>query len=53
MATKQQYGLDPNTPLKLIAIHKQTFKEFEKEISYGEWINFERNKNYYYRTVKI
>lgn len=53
MAKKQQYGLDPDTPLKLIAIQKQTFKEFEKEITYGDWISFKRNKNYYYRAVKI
>jgi len=53
MSNKQPYGLDPNTPLKLIAIHKETGETFEKQITYGEWINFKKNNNYYYKTVQV
>jgi len=51
--SKQPYGLDPNTPLKLIEIHKTTGYTFEKIITYGEWINFKKNNNYYYKTVQV
>jgi len=37
MSNKQPYGLDPNTPLNLIAIHKTTGETFEKQITYGAW----------------
>ena len=49
--SKPQLPLD--TKLKLIQIHKETFEEIYKIITYEEWINFKKNKNYYYRTIQI
>ncbi len=45
--------LDSETKLKLIAIHKQTFKEHEKIITYHEWKNLKKNFNYYYKCVSL
>lgn len=50
---KAGYALDPNTKLKLIAIHKQTSEEFTKEITYYEWQTMTKNKNYYYKTLQV
>ena len=49
--SKPQLPLD--TKLKLIAIHKETFKETYTTITYEEWINFKKDKNYYYRTIQV
>lgn len=48
---KPQLPLD--TKLKLIAIHKVTFKEHYKQITYEEWLNFQKDKNFYYRAVQL
>ena len=53
MALNNQFALHPDTKLKLVATHKQTFITFEKIISYSEWINFVKHKDYYYLTYKI
>ena len=45
--------LPPETKLKLIAIHKETFEEFTKIITYQEWKELKRNRNYYYKSVKV
>jgi hypothetical protein len=50
---KQPYALDPNTKLKLIAIHKETFEEFIKEITFYEYQTLNKNKNYYYKAVQL
>jgi hypothetical protein len=49
--SRPQLSLD--TKLKLIAIHKETFEESSKIITYEELINFKKDKNYYYRTIQI
>ena len=51
--TKPPYALDPNTKLKLIAIHKTTSEEFTKEITFHEYQTLKRNKNYYYKAVQV
>jgi len=54
MATpKPTTALDPNTKLKLIAIHKVTSEEFIKETTYHEYQTLKRNSNYYYKAVQI
>lgn len=50
---KPTIELPPETKLKLIAIHKQTFEETYTTITYEEWINFKKNRNYYYRAVQV
>ena len=50
---KPTITLPLDTKLKLIAIHKETFEEIYTTITYEEWINFKKNKNYYYRTIQI
>lgn len=53
MKNKQIDLLPMDEPLRLIAIHKQTFEEFEKTITYKEWKSFKKNKDYYYKAVQI
>jgi len=48
-----QFALAPDTKLRLVATHKQTFTTFEKLITYAEWVNFLKHKDYYYLTYKI
>lgn len=50
---KPTITLPLDTKLKLIQIHKETFEEIYKIITYEEWINFKKNKNYYYRVVQV
>ena len=51
--SKAVYQIPLETKLKLIEIHKATGETFEKIITYGEWINFKKNNNYYYKTAQI
>jgi hypothetical protein len=53
MAKSNTFALASETKLKLVATHKKTFTTFEKEITYSEWINFKKNKDYYYLTYQI
>jgi hypothetical protein len=53
MKKKQPYALEPNTPLKLVATHRATGQEFEKKITYSEWLTFKKNINYYYKVYQI
>jgi hypothetical protein len=53
MAIVKQYALAPDTKLRLVAIHKESFITFEKFITYAEWVNFIKHKDYYYLTYKI
>jgi hypothetical protein len=53
MAKSNQFALAPDTKIKLVATHKHTFINFEKVITYAEWVNFVKHKNYYYLTYKI
>lgn len=50
---KSTIALPIDTKLKLIAIHKETFEETYTNITYEEWINFKKDKNYYYRVVQV
>lgn len=51
MATN--YALDPNTPLKLVATHKRTTKEFTKTITFHEWQTLTKHKDYYYKCYQV
>jgi len=53
MVKSKQIALLPDTKLRLVATHKQTFISFEKFITYAEWVNFVKHKDYYYLTYKI
>lgn len=53
MAKSKQWALHENTKLKLVAIHKQSFVTFEKEITYKEWVLFKKHPDYYYNTYQI
>ena len=50
---KNKITLPLDTKLKLIAIHKETFDETYTTITYQDWINFKKNRNYYYRAIQI
>jgi len=47
------YNLDPETKLRLVATHKQTFTTFEKLITFKEWKELKKNSNYYYLTYQL
>ena len=49
--SKPQLPLD--TKLKLIAIHKETFVESSKIITYDEYLKLKRNINFYYKAVQL
>lgn len=49
--SKPQLSLD--TKLKLIAIHKETFVESSKIITYKEYLKLKRNPNFYYKAVQV
>jgi hypothetical protein len=42
-----------NTPLLLKAVHRKTMEVFEKKITYKEWIDFEKNENYFYNVYQV
>jgi hypothetical protein len=50
---KPPYALDPNTKLKLIAIHKTTSEEFIKEVTFHEYQTLKRNKKFHYKAVQV
>ena len=50
---KQPFALNPETPLRLVAIHRQTLIEYEKIITAHEWQNFKKHKDYYYKTYQV
>jgi len=41
-----------NTPLILRAFHKVTGEMFEKKITYSEWLEFQKNKDYHYKALQ-
>lgn len=49
--------MKPTLPLsiniKLVAVHKKTLQRFEKIITYQEWIDFKKHKDYYYYTYQL
>jgi len=45
---KQPFALNPETPLKLIAVHKKTLETFEKKITYADWLVFKKSPYYNY-----
>lgn len=53
MAKSKEWALAPDTKLRLVAIHKETFVTFEKEITYKDWVTFQKHYNYYYNTYQI
>jgi hypothetical protein len=53
MAKSNQFALNPQTKLKLVATHKQTLQEFEKIITFNEWQTINKHKDYLYKTYQI
>lgn len=45
--------LSADVPLKVIAIHKTTLKEFQRQMTYSEWMTFKRDRKYYYKAYQI
>jgi len=50
---KQQTLISADVKLKVIAIHKQTFKETEMIMTYVEWINLDKSSKFYYKAVQL
>ena len=50
---KSTIALPLDTKLKLIQIHKETFEESEKMITYDEYLKLKRNRNFYYKAVQV
>ena len=48
----KQPNLPLNTPLLLKAWHKVTLECFEKKITYADWVEFDKHKDYYYLTFQ-
>lgn len=46
-------ALNPDTKLTLVAIHKETCKEYKKIITFKEWNELKKNSNYYYKTYQF
>jgi hypothetical protein len=46
-------NLPLNTPLILKAWHKVTLECFEKKITYADWVEFEKHKDYYYNVYQL
>jgi hypothetical protein len=53
MIKKHKTILPFDTQLKLIAIHKETFEESSKIITYDEYLKLKRNRNFYYKAVQV
>jgi hypothetical protein len=53
MAKSNQFALNPETKLKLVATHKQTLQEFEKIITFFEWQTMNKHKDYLYKAYQI
>jgi hypothetical protein len=45
--------LSADVQLKVIAIHKETQKEFEKIMTYAEWMALKKDNRYNYKAVQI
>lgn len=50
---KQHTTLPLNTPLLLKAFHKVTGEVFEKQITYSQWLEFKKHKDYNYLTFQL
>lgn len=48
-----KHQLPFDTKLKLIQIHKETFEEIYTTITYQEWVNYKKDRKYYYRVVQV
>lgn len=42
-----------NTPIIIRAFHKESGKQFDKESTYGEWLNLKKDKNYRYIALQV
>lgn len=50
----EQYKvLSADVKLKVIAIHKETLKEFEKIMTYVEWMSLKKDSKYNYKAVQL
>ena len=45
--------LSADVPLKVIAIHKTTLKEFKRQMTYSQWMTFKRDRKYNYKAIQI
>ena len=48
-----RYELPDFTPLKMVAVHKVTFKRHEKIITAKEWRELKKKKEFYYYAYQI
>lgn len=45
--------LSADVILKVIAIHKATQQEFERQMTYSQWMTFKRDRKYNYKAIQI
>ena len=48
-----KHQISADAKLKVIAINKNTFKEYESFMTYAEWINLEKSSKFYYKAVAV
>jgi hypothetical protein len=48
-----KYELPDITPLKMVAVHKVTFKRYEKQITAKEWRQLKKKKEFYYYAYQV
>jgi hypothetical protein len=53
MKSTQSNLLSADVQLRIIAIHKETLKEFEKIMTYAEWMALKKDNRYNYKAVQI
>ena len=49
----KQIDLPADVKVKVIAYHKFSDKEFTQIMTFGQWLNFKKSKNYFYKCLQI
>ena len=53
MKNKNDYLLDANTLVKVIAFHKYSDEQFEQIMTFAKWLEFKKSKNYFYKCLQL
>ena len=50
---KHTHFLSADIQVKVIAFHKNNIDEFTQIMTFGEWLNLKKNKNYFYKCLQL
>ena len=53
MKLTQSNLLSADVKLKVVATHKETLKEFEKIMTYAEWLSLKKDSKYNYNAYQL